>query len=148
MNNSGCTLLSIPIRIASCTSSSLRRGMKRLPRCSSENSARNISSMTLSLWSILYRGYKQHSTDTASITDSKNRVIGTALNGMKTGCHRTGLSSNRGVRTARSNCGVGANSMPRTLRWLHRQSWLNSFSRSRIDTFGMGFSCSKVSPDA
>jgi len=38
----------------------------------------NISSMTYSFSSILHRGCKQHSIDTASITDAKDTVNGTA----------------------------------------------------------------------
>ncbi len=45
----------------------------------SPNSLRNISSMTQSFSSILHRGYKQHSIDTASITDTKNMAVSDAV---------------------------------------------------------------------
>ena len=76
-NRLGMELLS---NYVCCTLSSLQREIKRLLRCSSLNPTRNISSTTRSFSSILYRGCKQHSTDTALITDTRNMVIGTASN--------------------------------------------------------------------
>jgi len=57
--------------------SSLRREIKRLPRCSLLNSVTNISSMTRSFSSILHRGRNLPSIDTVSIPNTKNTVIGT-----------------------------------------------------------------------
>jgi len=80
VNGSSCTLRSIPRRTDCYILSYLRREIKRLTRCLLLNSVRIISLMTRSFSSILHRGCKQRSTDTISITDTKNMVIGTAPN--------------------------------------------------------------------
>jgi len=76
----GCALRSVPRRTTYYTSSSLWWEVTHLPRRVLSNLAEHISSVMRSVSSILHRGGKPRATNTASITATKNVVVGTALN--------------------------------------------------------------------